>query len=81
MNICVKFFASMKEIYGKAENNVEVPESVTPKQVLDILFPINDRPQQFPSTLMFAVNKKYQQPDFMLKDGDELVFIPPVSGG
>ncbi len=28
-----------------------------------------------------AVNEAYQSDDFKLKDGDEVVIIPPVSGG
>ena len=29
----------------------------------------------------FAVNREYVKPDAILKDGDELALIPPVSGG
>lgn len=32
-------------------------------------------------SLSFAVNEEYQADDFLLKDQDELVIIPPVSGG
>ena len=32
-------------------------------------------------SLSFAVNEEYQQDDFLLKDQDEVVIIPPVSGG
>jgi molybdopterin synthase catalytic subunit len=30
---------------------------------------------------LVAVNHTYVQPDFELHDGDEVAFIPPVSGG
>jgi molybdopterin converting factor small subunit len=30
---------------------------------------------------LYAVNKNYVSADHVLKDGDEVVFIPPVSGG
>ena len=32
-------------------------------------------------SLSFAVNEEYQKDDFLLKDQDEVVIIPPVSGG
>lgn len=33
------------------------------------------------SKLSFAVDEEYREDDFALKDGDEVVIIPPVSGG
>lgn len=32
-------------------------------------------------SLRFAVNEAYQDDDFVLREGDEVVIIPPVSGG
>lgn len=32
-------------------------------------------------SLSFAVNEEYQKDDYLLKDQDEVVIIPPVSGG
>ena len=31
--------------------------------------------------LSFAVDEEYREDDFILDDGDEVVIIPPVSGG
>jgi molybdopterin converting factor small subunit len=31
--------------------------------------------------LLYAVNRDYVTPERILKDADEVVFIPPVSGG
>ncbi len=33
------------------------------------------------ASLRFAVNEEYQADSFQLKPGDEVVIIPPVSGG
>ena len=33
------------------------------------------------ASLRFAVNERYQSDDYVLKDGDEVIIIPPVSGG
>ena len=32
-------------------------------------------------SLSFAVNEEYQNDDFILSNNDEVVIIPPVSGG
>ena len=33
------------------------------------------------ASLSFAVNEEYVQDSMQLKDGDEVIIIPPVSGG
>jgi molybdopterin converting factor subunit 1 len=42
--------------------------------------------EQFPElsslrSLSFAVGEDYQEDSYLLKEGDEVVVIPPVSGG
>ena len=32
-------------------------------------------------SLSIAVNQEYREDDFLVKEGDEIVIIPPVSGG
>ena len=31
--------------------------------------------------ILFAVNHEYVHADYLLKDGDEVAFFPPVTGG
>ena len=33
------------------------------------------------NSLAIAVDEEYRDDDYLLKDGDEVVLIPPVSGG
>ena len=35
----------------------------------------------YDSSLFYSVNAEYVPPDYALRDGDEVAFIPPVSGG
>ena len=34
-----------------------------------------------PTQILFAVNQEYVHADYQLKDGDEVAFFPPVTGG
>lgn len=81
MKVQVKFFAILRERVGAAEITKELPEGSKVQYLWELLQ--KDYPQ-LPSAkmkLLYAVNKDYVNGDRILKDLDEVVFIPPVSGG
>jgi molybdopterin converting factor subunit 1 len=81
MKVRVKFFAILRERAGTAEVIQELSEGAT---VADLWRGLQ---QQFPQLdvpgirLLYAVNQNYVGSNDTLRDGDEVVFIPPVSGG
>ena len=81
MKIKVKFFAILRERAGTAEVTKEIRDGSTVTDLWQAL------QQEFPKLnvagirLLYAVNQNYVSPDFKLRDQDEVVFIPPVSGG
>jgi molybdopterin synthase catalytic subunit/molybdopterin converting factor small subunit len=78
--ITVRLFAAAAEAVGRRQ--LEGPwAGSTPSQVLAGLqeqFPALDR---LAPSLAVAVNREYVDGDPILKDGDEIALIPPVSGG
>jgi len=78
MNIQVLFFASLKEHLGKAEARLEVSSSQTVANLWETLSAGKDA---LPTQILFAVNHEYVHADYLLKDGDEVAFFPPVTGG
>ena len=78
MNIQVLFFASLKEHLGKAEIQVETSSSQT---VAALWNRLSADKEALPEQILFAVNHEYVHADYQLKDGDEVAFFPPVTGG
>ncbi len=81
MKVRIKFFAILRERAGAAEVTKELAEGST---VSDLWKAIQkDYPKlNVPGIrLLYAVNQSYVTPDHKLADRDEVVFIPPVSGG
>ncbi|MCY3537612.1 MAG: molybdopterin converting factor subunit 1 [Cyanobacteria bacterium MAG IRC3_bin_20] len=71
----VLLFGRLREDQGWRERLVELPQPVTTvaqlQQVLDIHCP----------GLRWAVNQDFATPDHPLQPGDELAFLPPITGG
>jgi molybdopterin converting factor subunit 1 len=81
MKVRVKFFAILRERAGTSEVAKDVAEGSTVADLWRQLqkdYPKLDVPG---IRLLYAVNQDYVGVDHKLKDQDEVVFVPPVSGG
>jgi molybdopterin synthase catalytic subunit len=81
VKIRVKLFAVAKEIVGRREVVLDLPEGATVAAVLQHLAADHPRLRGLASSFMFAVNREYVEGNRVLAEGDEVAFIPPVSGG
>ncbi|ARV57332.1 molybdopterin synthase sulfur carrier subunit [Nostocales cyanobacterium HT-58-2] len=79
--VTVKLFAAYQEAYGVPELVLEFSQNTPVAAVRDRL--IKEHPELAPlrDITRFGVNLQFVQPDTILQDGDEVVLIPPVSGG
>ncbi len=79
MTIRVKYFASLRESFGRGEDSLEIgSDPVTVSELWDRL---TGRKQAMPDNVLTAINMEYVKPDTQVKDGDEVAFFPPVTGG
>ena len=81
--ITIKFFAMLKQILGTGAAAVEADDAKTVRELIQAL---DSRLPDFARSLedtkaMTAVNHEFAGLETPLKDGDEVAFIPPMSGG
>ncbi len=76
MNITVKYFASLREQQGKSEEILDLNEETSIAEVWESVTGSNEA-----ENVLMAINMEYVKPDAIVKDGDEVAFFPPVSGG
>ena len=76
MKVNIKYFASMRDRMGKADDTVELGDGAT---VNDVWSQVTDEP--LPENTLIAVNMEYTNVDHALNEGDEVAFFPPVTGG
>lgn len=76
MTIDVKFFASLRERVGRSDLRLDAAKVDT---VADVWQQCTT--EAMPANVLMAVNLEYVQSGHPVRDGDEVAFFPPVTGG
>jgi molybdopterin synthase catalytic subunit len=77
----VKLFAILRERAGSADLELELPDRSTVSDASSALAKRLPTVEPHLSRVAYAVNQSYVDRATVLRDGDELALIPPVSGG
>lgn len=79
--IKVLFFGRLKEVVGRAEDSVELPDGA-PIEALFLRYGAS-HPELalFRASLVASRNQEFAAWSTPLHSGDEVAFLPPVSGG
>lgn len=81
ITVTVKLFAAYQEAYGVPELVLELPQGSPVAKVGDRLRAEHPELQQWQSLTRYGINLQFVSPETQLTEGDEVVLIPPVSGG
>ena len=81
ITITVKLFAAFGEAFGVSEITLELPPDTPVSQVLESSIAQYPQLEQWRDRTRFGLNLEFVSSDTILQDGDEVVLIPPVSGG
>lgn len=77
MTVHIKYFASLRETIGRGSDELAVEGTVSVENIWQQA--TNHMPP--PEQLLVAVNQEYANFKKEVKDGDEVAFFPPVTGG
>src|SRR5581483_1493036 len=81
MEIKVLFFGALKDIVGRAEEFLELEEGSNIGRVYEIYAERFPKLAQHSASLLFSRNREFAGRQEPLREGDEVAFLPPVSGG
>jgi MoaE-MoaD fusion protein len=81
MNVRVLFFGLTHDLTGLSEERVEIPEGGRLADVWADCVRRFPRLGEMAGALVTAVNQQVAEASQLLQDGDEVAFLPPVSGG
>ena len=81
MRVNIRVFARLRDIVGAAELDRDVPTGTTAQRICDYLVEEFPDISTYTGSISTAVNAEYAKMETVLDDGDEVAFLPPVSGG
>lgn len=79
INIKVIYFAVLRDLAKKKEEQLTVEATITPKSLYDMLQEKYSFPDQ--NTFKVAINDNFIEWNEPINEQDTIVFIPPVTGG
>ena len=81
MRVTVRLFARLRDLAGAGELVRDVPGPATVQTVWNALIAEKPALVEYERTMSVAVNAEYARMGADVHDGDEVAFLPPVSGG
>src|SRR5215813_8078830 len=81
MHINVLFFGVLKDIVGRPEDELDVPPGSALGSVFDHYAKRFPRLGEMAGSIVLARNREFAALAAPVLDGDEVAFLPPVSGG
>ena len=81
MHIRVLFFGVLKDLTGFATDRIELPAGASAATVFEHYAAAFPKLRAMENSILLARNQEFVRPAQSIVDGDEIAFLPPVSGG
>jgi MoaE-MoaD fusion protein len=81
MQVRVLFFGMLKDVVGRGSDLLSLPDHTTVGEVFSHYEELNPRLGKLAASIAISLNQEFAGTESRLKEGDEIAFLPPVSGG
>jgi MoaE-MoaD fusion protein len=81
VKISIRYFAGHRDITGRPEEQLDLMPGATVGSLWELLIDRYPRLAGYSGRILYAVNQEFGTLTTELHDGDEVAFVPPVSGG
>jgi molybdopterin converting factor subunit 1 len=81
VHVNIRLFARLRELAGASELRRDVPDGCAAADAWTTLVAEFPALGEYNRHISCAVNEEYARLTVTLHDGDEVAFLPPVSGG
>jgi MoaD family protein len=81
MKVRVQFYAQLYDLIGTREQEVDLPEGATVKDLLDEIYARQPSLRAHDKSILIGVGVEFVDRDYKVKPGEEIAIMPPVQGG
>jgi sulfur-carrier protein len=81
MRVDVLYFGILKDLFALEQEALDLPDGSTVEALMSLLRGRASKQSDVWRTLAVAVNRDYSSLSTVLREGDEVALLPPVSGG
>jgi molybdopterin synthase catalytic subunit/molybdopterin converting factor small subunit len=81
MRVRVLFFGMLRDLVGRPSDESEFPPGASLRDVFDAYADGHPRIRELASSIVVARNQEFAELSTSVEEGDEIAFLPPVSGG
>ena len=81
MKVHVQFFSRLRELAGKSEMDLELPEGTSVTDLLDNLYARVPALREWDKSILVARGVEFVTRDQRLQSADQISIMPPVQGG
>jgi len=81
VRVKVLFFGRLKDVFGRSEDSLDVNDASTIEQLFALYVQRIPDLAKYRSSVVASRNQEFAAWDTVLRSGDEVAFLPPVSGG
>ncbi len=81
IRVKVLFFGRLKDLIGHAEDSIDFADAATIEQLFVLYAARHPELAKYRSSVVASRNQEFATWDTPLRSGDEVAFLPPVSGG
>ena len=81
IRVKVLFFGRLKELVGRAEDSMDFSDATSIEQLFASYTAHHPELTKYRSSVVASRNQEFAAWDTPLRSGDEVAFLPPVSGG
>jgi molybdopterin converting factor subunit 1 len=81
MRVSVLYFGVLKDLVGHDRSEMNLAEGASVAELLEAHRGLTAGRERLWDSIAVAVNQEYARAGDVLRDGDEVALLPPVSGG
>lgn len=81
MTVKLLYFGKLKDHLKRSEDEWNLTEALTVEQILCQVLHDDPNIKAWQNEILYAVNLEQVSGDFVVHDGDEVAFMPPMAGG